>query len=196
MRERSRALVAPLLFELAAVGHPVERVWDLVETKEKYPAAIPVLVQWIPRVADDPAAADWVLRAIGKPWAKEAVPGLLEQFTVDNYDEHLRWLIADALGRLWRYVPTEALAALASDPRWDGPSREMLLQALGKQARTKEQARAAVVAAVSDPIIGGHALQWIAKHDLPVDRKLIEPFLTDDRPCARADAKKIINRTA
>lgn len=40
-RAQSTRLLDPLLLELAEVGHPVNDVWDLVETKEKYPAAIP-----------------------------------------------------------------------------------------------------------------------------------------------------------
>jgi hypothetical protein len=57
-RERERLLVnarlrrqeQPLLTALSRVGVTVESVWDLVNTSEAYPEAIPVLVQhlWLP----------------------------------------------------------------------------------------------------------------------------------------------------
>ena len=49
----SRELQGPLLADLAAVGVGVTDVWDLVNTSEAYPTAIPVLVDHLHRDYDE-----------------------------------------------------------------------------------------------------------------------------------------------
>jgi hypothetical protein len=44
------AVTGGLLGELAAVGFPVDSVWDLRRSGAPYRAAVPVLVTWLPRV--------------------------------------------------------------------------------------------------------------------------------------------------
>src|ERR1043165_213162 len=40
---------APLVAELRGAGYPVESVWDLVTTRDRYPIAVPILVEHLQR---------------------------------------------------------------------------------------------------------------------------------------------------
>jgi HEAT repeat protein len=183
----------PLEAALDEVGCADVLIWGSGARKDRYPEAIPILLEWLPRVSENADVAECVVRALGKAWAKEAAPALVDQVRTSPHHD-VRWAAADGLDRLWRVADTAALVELALDPAVDADTRVMLLRALGKQARTKEPAAAAVVNAIADPEIGGHALQWAIKHELPADPQAVRQHLDDDRAWARKDARKLLDQ--
>lgn len=70
-REEMRLEQDPLLADLAAVGIKVDSVWDLVNVKYPYPAAIPVLAAHLKRVRH-PILREGIGRALTVPEARGA----------------------------------------------------------------------------------------------------------------------------
>lgn len=186
-RERSQLATGGLLADLASAGHPVNRVWELVETSARYPDAIPVLCDWLGRI-DDPVAQGWVVRALGKPWAKAAWPALVAEFS-KTPDDTLRWEIGDSLAILWKHVPTSELVAIVGEPGW-GAARMMPMKALAK--KKDDEADAALAQAVADPEVGAHALELVRKRRVRVPRAVVESHLADSRPWARSEARRVL----
>ena len=49
MRAIRRQAEAPLVDELRVAGFQVETAWDLVNTSDPYPDALPILLEHVPR---------------------------------------------------------------------------------------------------------------------------------------------------
>ncbi|MEH3053833.1 MAG: HEAT repeat domain-containing protein [Patulibacter minatonensis] len=193
IESKAAPLRRPLLAELAAAGYAVENPWELAERKDRYRDAVPILLKWLPLVEDNPTVAEEVVRALGRPWNKEAVPALLEQVRTSPF-ANVRWAAANGLEFTANHAPVASVAALALDVSIDPETRVMLLRALAKQARKSDEARAAIVTAVADPEIGGHALQFALKYELQPSRESVRRHLDDDRSWARKDAKKLLDQ--
>jgi hypothetical protein len=141
---------APLVAALRGAGYPVESVWDLANTRERYPAAVPILIEHLQRPYPG-EIRDGIARALAIPEAKFA--------------HHL-------LVRLWREEPDEprtakqglavALAVTAFPEHLDevielvrdpslGSTRLLLLWVLEKS--NEPRAWAALMALGTDPDI-------------------------------------------
>ena len=94
----NRQASAPLLTDLAQAGFDLEWVSDLYSKKLNYKDAIPVLLQWLPRIENLDVKED-IVRALSVPWAKHtAAPKLLvEEFRKPVINPGLKWAIGNAL---------------------------------------------------------------------------------------------------
>jgi len=110
----------PLLAELATVGWSVTSVWDLVNTKEKYPAAIPVLAKYL-RIARHPVLREGIARALtvaearGAP-AREILAELRRR--AEEPKNEARWALANALTAAGDANMMEEVEAMIADPRF------------------------------------------------------------------------------
>jgi hypothetical protein len=59
----------PLLAELAAQGFEVQTPADLFNKRLNYKAAVPTLIEWLPRISNPDVKAD-LARALSVKWAK------------------------------------------------------------------------------------------------------------------------------
>jgi hypothetical protein len=132
---RFRRLEEPLVADLAAVGFAVGSVWDLVNTREPYPEAIPVLLYHLRRVDYHPDIRQGIARALSRrdPQVKEAIPELLEAFRRDPDPSFNgpKWAIGNAIETVYDDRYLEEVAELVRD-RSHGPARTMLVRALAK----------------------------------------------------------------
>lgn len=99
-REKQRELIAS---RLAEVGFRVESVFDLVNSKTPYAAAVPVLIDLLPQISDC-RLKEGVARALAVEDARPAAAGpLLRQFVhlkpSSKAEEHLKWAIGFAISR-------------------------------------------------------------------------------------------------
>ncbi len=113
IEERSKRLrieEGPLLADLRAIGFDpgVKSVWDLVNTTEPYPEAIPVLLRHLTRPYSDRIKAG-IARALAVPDAVHAWPILVAEYkkAEEGQENGLRRWYKEGLG--------VALAAIATD---------------------------------------------------------------------------------
>jgi hypothetical protein len=107
----------PILNELAALGYASDSVWDLVNTKESYAAAIPILVKFLPLVRH-PVLREGLARALTVPEARGLAGKVLMFELRKESDPELRWALANALTVVTERKDAEAIQALLDDPAY------------------------------------------------------------------------------
>ncbi|MBI3837754.1 MAG: hypothetical protein HY288_07450 [Planctomycetia bacterium] len=122
---------SPLIADLAAAGVRVSSVWDLVNTRMSYPAAIPVLTKYL-GLARHPVLRQGIARALTVPEARGiAGPKLLEELlaTKDPPGSEARWAMANALAVVADKGIIDEIRSLVADARYDDV-HERLITAL------------------------------------------------------------------
>lgn len=141
-----RRAEAPLVDELRSAGIRVESVWDLVNTPGSYPAAVPILLDHLPR--QYPAAVrEGIARALAVPEAKVGWE-LLVQLYRDELEARAKDGLAEAIAAVADDDVIGEVVALARDVR-HGPSRLLLLSALERSSDPR--ARTALMDLGTDP---------------------------------------------
>jgi hypothetical protein len=134
-RQEIRPEQTPLLADLAAAGVKVNSVWDLVNAKSPYPAAIPVLSAYLQRVRHS-ILREGIARALTVPEAR-GIAGrviLSELQRPSGESPHsVRWVLANALTVVGDESMADELKALICDDEF-ADVRERLTTALGKVA--------------------------------------------------------------
>ena len=89
----------PLVADLRSAGLNVESVYDLVNSANKYDAAIAILADHLKRKYHK-RIREGIIRALSLPAAREEVgQSLIEMFSLEP-DEHMRFVIANALSQM------------------------------------------------------------------------------------------------
>ena len=117
---------------LAAAGIVVSSVWELVNSAQKYPSAIPVLIKHL-KTPYHPKIREGIVRALTVPEAKPiAAQAIIEAFQhePDGADIGVKWPLANALTVVADDSVLDDLIALVQD-KWHGAARTMLTLALG-----------------------------------------------------------------
>lgn len=185
-----------LLAHLAAVGHPAGSLADLRHSGARYEKAIPVLLEWLPQVADVKAKGE-IVRALSVPWARPiATRPLIDEFrhldaSADPTGTGLRWTIGNALEVLFLDAEFDAFADLSRKERY-GKARQMVVLGLGKSRRP--EAASVLFALLDDPDVDGHAVKALGKLKVPESRLLLEKKLADDRAWVRKEARKALGK--
>lgn len=183
---------------LAAAGVRVQSVFDLVNTRQSYPAAIPVLMDCLDRV-DNLAIKEGLVRSLT---CKEArgVAGtkMLRLFqsippNASAEDQLLKW----AVGNCLKVVATEDLfddlVDLVRDTR-HGKAREMVVVALGEMRRRRDEAIAALMELLQDDQVVGHAVVALAKLRAKEAEAKIQDLIGHPKEWIRREAEKALNR--
>ena len=146
-----------------------------------FEAAVPVLVEWLPR-AKTALVKERIVRSLTgeKAATPMALRPLVEEFW--RAEEHgLKWAIGNALATLADDSIADDLIELARDTR-HGRAREMLMDAL---ARTKDRrALGTLVELVDDEDVGGHAISALRS----LGPKSSLPYLDRARPALERQA--------
>jgi len=185
---------APLRAELAKAGFRVDSIDDLHNQRLDYRDAIPILLEWLPRI-ENRNVKESVVRALTVKWAKPtAAPLLVAEFrrADDSSELGLRWAIGNALAEVAGDSVFEEVAALAEDRRF-GRSREMVALALGnmKDPRAVKILRGLL----ADEDVAGHAVMALGKLRAKEAREDIEPFLKHPKAWIRKEASKALKRS-
>ena len=132
-REEMRPEQTPLLADLAAAGVKVDSLWDLVNAKWPYPAAIPVLAAHLQRVRH-PVLREGIGRALTVPEARGTAARVIlsELQRPSNESPHtVRWVLANALTLAGDDSIVDEIKALIADDRYTDV-RERLTTAVEK----------------------------------------------------------------
>ena len=166
--DRLRREQKPLLKDLAQVGYELESVWDLVNTPTGYPTAVPVLIEHLQR-SYHRRIREGIVRALTVPFARDAVPVLLQVFRSAEPD--LRWVIGNALSIAATAEDCPAILPLIADKAY-GESRDMLVHVIAKGPDAVDR----LIAYLDDPELAVESI--IALGNLKESRALehIKPF--------------------
>lgn len=114
----------PIIADLAVAGFEVGSVWDLVNTNERYPSAIPVLLKHLTKPYHV-RIREGVIRALTTPDARgvaaEAILAELRQ----EQDSEVRWALANALTVAADRANAAAIKALLDDPAYQDVSERL-----------------------------------------------------------------------
>ena len=121
-----------LIYELADIGIIVNSIWDLVNTKTKYPEAIPILMKYLPLV-NYIRNKEGIVRALSVKEAKGLILPLMikEYMQLTKDKENLRWLIGNAVNATITKEEVELIFPIVLN-KGNGLSRQMFVSALGK----------------------------------------------------------------
>src|SRR5262245_12287422 len=154
----SRRAEIPLVAELRAAGVQVQSVWDLVNTRVPYPAAIPILLEHLERPYPG-MLKEGIARALAVPEARHAWP-ILRGFYKTESDTGARDGLALALSATADDTLVDEVVELASDPT-NGASRMFFLLFLGRSRDPKSIS--ALMTLSDDPELSTEAKKQLAK---------------------------------
>lgn len=191
---RNQLDAAPILEALRASGFAVDGIADLFNKKLNYQDAIPILVEWLPRVSNADVKED-IVRALSVKWAKgtSAASLLLAEFerAEDPSGSGLRWAIGNALAVLANDQIADGMIQLATNREY-GIARQMVVVGLGKlkDPRVVE----VLVNLLMDEEVAGHAVMALGRLRAKEARASIEPLLEHPKTWIRKEAKKALAR--
>jgi HEAT repeat protein len=150
---------------LRFAGLRVNSVYDLVNTKQAYAAAIPLLASML-REVTHPRLREGIARALtvteARPIAKELVDAFRASSRESMPAEHAKWAIGNALSVAATDEVIEDIVGLMKD-KDHGWSRGMLPRALSNTKKKRELAIAALIDALSDDELSCQAAVALAK---------------------------------
>lgn len=163
--ERSKYLRVeeePIVTDLREVGLKVESVWDLVNTADPYPGAIPILLKHLGQKYSD-RTKEGIARALAVPDARSAWSLLVAEYRRAPQGEEngirlgAKSGLAAALSAAATDEVIEQLASLVKD-RSNGDSRLLLLNALRKSKAAV--ARKTLEEMADDPALKKEIASW------------------------------------
>lgn len=178
--------------DLRAAGVDCRSVWDLVNSKQSWPAAIPVLLAHLANVRNL-AVKEGVVRALADPAARGRAEAMLIAAFRTSPDMLLKWTIANSLASLELARVKEDVLEIAAERR-HGIARQRLvacLFALGEDRRV----RRLLVKLLDDPDVDGHAAMALAQFGDPDLASLIGRFCTDRRAWVRNQVRRALARS-
>lgn len=163
LREES----GPLLRDLESMGISIPSVYDLVNTSDPYPEAIPVLIEHLGKPYH-PRIREGIARALTVPEAKPALPKIFEAFRreTDTSVNGPKWALGNAIYTLADESHVPEILSLVLDPS-HGQARDLLVYALARSP--SPEARNALEQLKSDPEVGLHVGKAVAQRGRIID---------------------------
>jgi hypothetical protein len=125
--------------------------------------AVPVLIEWLPRISD-PNVKDAMARSLtGQRGARgEGARRLIEEFRRPEYaeDKTLLWAIGNALATLAGPADADAIIEMLRDRRY-GIARQMLCDALIRTRDTRQTE--ILIDLIADDDVAGHAISALRR---------------------------------
>jgi len=149
--EQFREEQAKLLADLKDAGVHVASVWDFVNTADKYPAAIPVLLRHLV-VPYSKRIKEGIVRALTVDYAgPDVLCELVKQFREQNDDSanSLKWVLGNAISEVATPADAKTMIGLATDPA-HGEARDMITQRLPRVVKNKARLREVLQHLVQD----------------------------------------------
>jgi len=140
---------APLVQELRAAGAQVSSVWDLVNTKARYPKLVPILFAHLDRPYPE-RVREGIARALAVPESRFLWDELVSRYLAetDTTTSGMKWALHLAVAAAADATVVDALIGLACDRR-HGRNRALFVDALA--GIDDPRAKAALEELESDP---------------------------------------------
>ncbi|MFN8514721.1 MAG: hypothetical protein U0841_19480 [Chloroflexia bacterium] len=181
--------IGQLLADLGGRGFLVGTVAELPQRHRRYTEAIPVLLHWLPKIADSNSKLD-IVQAVAVRWARPSPVGaLVDEYRLAAGDPTLQWMLGDALSRVADEHHFEEIAALAKHRRY-GKAREMVVVALGNMH--DDRAVTLLLELLGDEEVAGHAVIALGKLRAQEARGAVEAVLAHPKAWVRTEAKRAL----
>jgi HEAT repeat protein len=173
-----------VLADLASVRFPgLEEVGELRHRRLSYKAAVPVLLEWLPRVSYLMLSED-IVRTLSVGFARKlAAPEFLSLFRDPPFvQDPLRPVTSE---------PAEDLIELAPERRF-GAARSQIVAGLPKVK--DERVGGVLISLLDDPTVCAFAIAALGRMRFTTARAAVEAALTDPDKNVRDQAKKSLKR--
>jgi HEAT repeat protein len=179
--------------ELAKVGVSVNGIYDLVNTGQPYPSAVPVLLDLLKEGIEDVVIKEGVIRALAvKEAIGKASPVLLTEYNkVPRSEMMLRWAIGNTIYTTITEEDVESILPIVLDKE-NGISRQMFVMALGKVRSIK--AETVLINLLDDDEVASHSLDALGKMKSKSARDKISTMLNHSNRLIRKEAQKALKR--
>lgn len=178
---------------LAEVGISVLSVYDLQNSRQRYPEAIPVLLSMLSKVQNDRVKEGIACALAVKEARPIAAEPLIREFLTmsDDTDSRkiVKWTIAYALSVVADDTVFDDIVGLLRDTR-HGQAREMIAYSLGNMRDSR--AVDVLIQALTDEVVAGHAVCALGKLKAKKARSHVERFLHHPKSWIRQEAKKAL----
>jgi hypothetical protein len=138
LKEEEKTLVS----DLKTLGVLVNSVWDLVNTSDQYPVAIPMLTRHL-SMPYSQRTKEGIARALTVPYGgSETLRAVVKEFNRQNANSEtsLKWVLGNAIGTIATPADADMLIQLVMD-RSNGKSRAMIVLALPRVVRDRARLR-------------------------------------------------------
>ena len=163
-------------FELSEIVFYVDQISDLYNFRINYKSAIPILINWIPK-AKNLIIKEALIGAITVPWAKRtsALKMLIDEFYNPLLNDNLLWVIGNALEVIADDTIFYDLVKIIREKSF-GDSRQMVVLALGKMKKHREEAIDVALEVLSTDELSAFAISALSKLKAEKAIPKIEPF--------------------
>ncbi len=178
--------------ELGKVGVQIEDIFDLVNTKEPYPKAIPVLLNLLSEVSHD-GVKEGIIRALAVKEAK-GVAGkvLIKEYKKTPKDKSLLlWAIGNTMEVVISDDDIEDVLEIVADKE-NGISRQMFTVALGKVK--SDRVEQALISLLDDDEISPHVLDALGRLKSQKAKSKISELTNHQKPLIRKEAQKALKK--
>lgn len=179
--------------ELSKVGVLIDDIYDLVNTKEPYPIAIPVLLNLLKNGIEHIGIREGIIRALA---VKEAIgvanPVLFEEYNKTPKDKMLlKWAIGNTVYTTITEDYIEKVIAIVKD-KSNGMSRQMFVLALGKIKSTDTEN--VLIELLDDNEVCPHALDALGRLKSTKAIGKITSLLTHSNSLIKKEALKALKK--
>jgi hypothetical protein len=184
-----REEVSELVDDLRSVGVFCRDIWDLVNTKEPYPSAIPILIRYLDNDFHY-RNKEAIVRALG---VKEAIglvaPRLINEYHNTPLDkESYRDAIGNAVFVTFTSADVAAILQIVEDKR-NGSSRFMFVGALGRIKGKSDKVESVLLELLNNE---DQLLEAAVRALGGIRSQRAKGFLLDLLPTAKPNLKKVI----
>jgi HEAT repeat protein len=190
-----------LVQDLEDVGIVISEVWDLVNSTERYPAAMPVLMAWLNRVNELPPddarerLREGLIRSLSTRDARPvAGPVMVRQFRTVSLDP-ARWAAGNAIGIVADSTVFADVADLVREPSY-GVARQMPVDALPRIGGRANRSTVIeiLVGLLSDDDVVLHAISAVRRMRATNARPALAHLLDHERDTIRRRAQEALSR--
>jgi HEAT repeat protein len=193
--EKNARDAAPLRAALAAAGFDADSVADLYNRRMKYEAAVPILLEWLPKI-ENPAVKESIVRALTVRWARpQAAPLMLEELQRlrDSDEASLRFAVANALSEVADDSVFDSVVELARDRRYPVADRGVLVLSLANMRDERPRAIQVLREMLGDDV-APHAVTALGELRAKEARSDVESILDQPEAWIRAEAEKALRK--
>jgi len=181
-----------LVKELNLIGQNINSVWDLVNSKQNYPDAIPILLAYVTKDFHD-RNREGIVRALAvKEAIGKASPVLLDEYNKIPKDKMLlRWSIGNTIYTTVSESDVERILLIVQDKE-NGMSRQMFVAALGKVK--SEKVEDVLIKLLDDDEVAAHALEALVRMKSKKAREKILTLISHPNTLIKKEAQKALKK--